>query len=658
MTRPLVMGRSRERGPGWGSRKDCCSAALCYRAMSGRVATAFFFLFFCLSPLAAQTDLCLECHDVDVDQFAESVHSFLECAECHQGADDMEIHPSEPPVTDCMACHDDAVEEFEASIHGKARAEGRWENGCTTCHGSIHSLVGKDDPDSPVHPMRLPETCGVCHSREDLTDELAVRLVQPLAAYTNSVHARAVREGVEAATCTDCHGSHHILPSADPSSTVYHLRVSKTCAQCHAEIAETYDKSIHGRAAAHGVRESPVCTDCHGEHQILSHLERGSPVYASNVPKMTCGRCHGDLRLAEKFGMAEDKVSAYEDSFHGLASRSGVVTVANCASCHGVHDILPSTDPRSSIHPDNLAATCSHCHPGAGTAFAIGPVHVIYSEPEHAAVYLVRLVYLWLIALTITGMVLHNAIDFVRKARKPLLRPLLPVSGDRERMSPLFRIAHGLLAVTFMVLVYTGFALKYPESWWAVPLLQWESDYGVRGWIHRVAALGMLSAGFIHLVHLAVDRRARACIAQMWPSREDVLELKERLAFFFGRRPFPPKAPWIGYPEKLEYLAVIWGTVVMAVTGFILWFQDLVLRWLPTWVTDVATVIHFYEAVLASLAILVWHFYAVIFDPVVYPMDTAWLTGRSAPGRELERLGPSPWGVPTEGEGEPAGEAS
>jgi hypothetical protein len=75
----------------------------------------------------------------------------------------------------------------------------------------------------------------------------------------------------------------------------------------------------------------------------------------------------------------------------------------------------------------------------------------------------------------------------------------------------------------------------------------------------------------------------------------------------------------------------------MAVTGLLLWFESLTLRWLPSWVPEVATVVHFYEAILATLAILVWHFYFVIFDPVVYPMDMTWLTGRPHPGRSLER---------------------
>jgi cytochrome b subunit of formate dehydrogenase len=112
------------------------------------------------------------------------------------------------------------------------------------------------------------------------------------------------------------------------------------------------------------------------------------------------------------------------------------------------------------------------------------------------------------------------------------------------------------------------------------------------------------------------------------------------MAYFLGKNEHPPTAPWVGYPEKMEYLAVIWGTLVMAVTGLILWFENIALAWLPTWVIDVSTVVHFYEAILASLAILVWHFYAVIFDPLVYPMDFAWLTGRSAPGRAVERMPP------------------
>ena len=74
--------------------------------------------------------------------------------------------------------------------------------------------------------------------------------------------------------------------------------------------------------------------------------------------------------------------------------------------------------------------------------------------------------------------------------------------------------------------------------------------------------------------------------------------------------------------------------------SFALWFEDPMLRWFPSWVMDLSTTIHFWEAVLAGLSILIWHLYGVIYDPVVYPVDPAWVTGRSAPGRAHERLGP------------------
>lgn len=591
----------------------------------------------------AQDLVCTECHDVDPDAFAETAHGFLECTDCHLEAEEVP-HAEGVGQVDCGICHDDAVEEFASSVHGSIDVAGAAGlTGCQGCHGPIHEMMSRDDPASPIYPVRLPETCGQCHADPEMAERFELRLARPVDAYEHSVHARAVAQGMHAASCSSCHGSHAIYPAADPRSNVNRRHVADTCGQCHTDIAETYRKSIHGQAAAAGVTDSPVCTDCHGEHQILAPSEHGSPVHVSNIPKLTCGHCHGDLRLAQKYGLDGEKVPTYEDSYHGLASRSGSVTVAHCGSCHGIHDILPSSDPRSHIHPDNLPETCGQCHPGAGATFAIGPVHVLADEREHPVIYWVRWIYLWLIYGTIGFMLVHNGLDFFRKARHQRRHPpdLLrqpPPAEERERMILGFRVAHALLALSFIVLAYTGFVLKYPEAWWAQPLLQWEESLGLRGWVHRIAAVVMLASAVVHAAHLATNRQARRCIRSFVPNLGDWHELKHRVEYFVGRRSDPPPAPWVGYPEKMEYLAVIWGTVVMALTGFLLWFENLALRWLPKWTTDLATVIHFYEAVLASLAILVWHFYFVIFDPAVYPMDTAWLTGRSAPGRQLERM--------------------
>ena len=592
------------------------------------------------APLAAQEEppACSDCHDVDTNVFEKTVHGSFACTDCHTGAAQPD-HTAEMARADCSACHQDAIDALAASSHGKpAFTQISGKPACQTCHGPIHRLAPREMPGSPINAKRLPDTCGACHATAKIAQKTGLHLIQPIEAYRASVHARGIAQGKPAADCGSCHGSHDILPPADPASHVNRQKVPETCGTCHEDIAKAFAASIHGVAAARGIRDAPVCTDCHGEHRILSHLESGSPVYASNVPEMTCGRCHGDVRLSEKFGLPSDVVSSFKESFHGLAGRSGRATVANCSSCHGVHDILPSTDPRSHIHKANLAETCGSCHPGAGTRFAIGPVHVNAGEREHAAVYWIRRIYLWLIWAVIGGMVLHNVLDLRRKVLSPTIRPVVPVRERRIRMALGFRFAHAMMASSFIVLAYTGFALKYPEHWWATPIVAWEDSFGLRGGLHRFAAVVMLLSLAVHLVHLMIDRRARACIKAMAPNWHDVKELRERIAWFFGRRAGMPKVPPLGYVEKAEYLSLMWGTVVMAITGFLLWFENFTLRWLPTWVVDVSTAIHFYEAVLATLAILVWHFYSVMLDPLVYPMDMAWLHGREAPGRTLERI--------------------
>jgi hypothetical protein len=287
---------------------------------------------------------------------------------------------------------------------------------------------------------------------------------------------------------------------------------------CHADALAAYRDSVHGVALARGVTDTPVCTDCHGEHRIQGPAEPTSPVFAANVGRETCGRCHGDARLNEKYGLPAGNVAAYEDSFHGMALRGGRLTVANCSSCHGVHDIRPSTDPRSHVNPANLAATCGKCHPGAGTKLQLGPVHKQRASLASGAVGWIRVVYLWLIGLAVGGMVLHNLADLARKAVTPL-PPARALPDAPERMPRAVRLQHGLLMISFPILTYTGFALTYPEHWWAAPLLHWEATLGLRGGLHRAAALVMMGALLWHAVHVAVSPGLRVCLRGALSSR-------------------------------------------------------------------------------------------------------------------------------------------
>ncbi len=572
---------------------------------------------------------CTGCHEEAAAAVKGSVHgAFGEeaCSGCH-GAPHEVRKLGQPAGTQCASCHEDVVKAYRSSVHA---AMGPERDGavCNSCHGPAHGMLAHGDPASRVAKRNLPQTCGGCHASPEFISKHTTSIARPVEAYERSVHGRLVAGGNDkAASCADCHDSHGVLPSRDPRSEINHASVARTCGKCHAEIAKVYGESIHGTAAARGIEGSPVCTDCHGEHAILAPSEKESLVNPARVSAVTCGHCHGDERLAQKYNLPEDKVPSFRGSFHGLAARSGSQTVANCASCHGVHNILPSSDPRSTINPANLGQTCGACHPGAGQRFAIGPVHVRPGGgSEHVSVRVIRVAYLWLIPLTIGGMLVHHLADFFRKLLKGVHRG--PRGEQLPRMNRHFRIAHGLVILSFPTLVITGFALKYPEAWWAQGLLNWEGELGLRGWIHRAAGVVLCLSMVYHGLHLLLVRRHRRLLPAMLPRLQDATDAVAMLRYNFGLSPQRPRLPGVSYIEKAEYWAFLWGTLVMALSGFLLWFNSWTLQNFPTWVADAATAIHFYEAVLATLAIGIWHFYIVIFDPEVYPMDKAWLTGR------------------------------
>jgi formate dehydrogenase gamma subunit len=408
---------------------------------------------------------------------------------------------------------------------------------------------------------------------------------------------------------------------------VNHWNIPQTCGQCHTDIAKTYSESVHGQAMKAGMPAAPVCSDCHGEHLILAPKEAGSLVNASRVSMVTCGRCHGDERLALRYNLPADRVPSFADSYHGLAMRGGSQIVANCASCHGVHNIFRSADARSTVNAANLGKTCGNCHAGAGNHFVIGPVHVqISSGPAHPVVKWIRWTYLALIPLTLGFMVLHNLLDFFAKLKKR--QPRRETGAQVSRMNRNFRIAHAGVILSFPTLVYTGFALKYPEAWWARPLLMWESHFAFRGAVHRTAAVVLVVATLYHVIHLAVVRRDRLFLRAMLPQMKDATDLVQVFTYNLGITKTEPRFTKFNYAEKMEYWAFMWGTVVMTVSGALLWFNNFTLRYLPKWISDAATAVHYYEALLATFSILIWHFYMVIFDPLVYPMDTAWLDGK------------------------------
>lgn len=215
------------------------------------------------------------------------------------------------------------------------------------------------------------------------------------------------------------------------------------------------------------------------------------------------------------------------------------------------------------------------------------------------------------------------------------------------RMTLNERAQHINLFINFTILVITGFVLKYPEAFWVSPITDVPMGMTFRGLLHRLSGVAIVTLGGYHVLYLLFTERGRGILKDMIPGLKDGTDLWETLKnnLFINRPAKEIKMGRFNFREKLEYLGLIWGTIVMTVTGFILWFKEDWLLFFPMWTYDVVRAIHFYEAILATLTIIVWHFYSVIFNPDVYPMNWAWITGRMTEhemelehGRELEKL--------------------
>jgi hypothetical protein len=339
-------------------------------------------------------------------------------------------------------------------MHAKASKPGVAAGAtCVDCHGSAHAVLTPGDPASPVSHANIPSTCGRCHGQRFIASANGVS-AQTFGSYQESVHGRAIENGSQkAAVCTDCHGGHEILAANEDHSPISKSNVPATCGKCHAEVTQTFMASIHGQGIARGNGMSPACTDCHGIHSIRNIKDPNSPVAGQNLSQDTCARCHEGVRLSQEFGLPGNRVSTYLDSYHGLASQGGSVVVANCSSCHGVHNILPSSDPHSTINRANLGATCGRCHKGVTQKFTLTRVHLgdgvgQARDIDSLAVRLVRMIYVPLIVIVIGAMFLHNAVIWRSKlASRRRAHPSMMV-----RMTVNQRWQHLALLTSFIVL--------------------------------------------------------------------------------------------------------------------------------------------------------------------------------------------------------------
>ncbi|MEW5702571.1 MAG: cytochrome c3 family protein [Candidatus Zixiibacteriota bacterium] len=568
---------------------------------------------------------------VDSVEVHNGIHrrSGVTCAQCHTGATpSLHERPCRTITSrvDCSVCHAQVVATYATSTHGMLADRGDPNApGCHDCHG-LHGTRDRRDPQSSSYPTHVPNLCARCH-REG--EKAALRYTGDehdiVNNYIESIHGKGLLESglVVTAMCTDCHTAHHVLPHDSPESSINRANIPKTCARCHNGIYEQFSQSIHSTTVSQSDKPLPVCNDCHTSHTIRRTGEEGFKLAIINQ----CGKCH------------EDVTRTYFDTFHGKVSKLGYTVAAKCYDCHGAHDILPPTEPRSHLSRANIVKTCGRCHAGSHRQFAGYLTHATHHDRHK---YPVLYYTFWFMSTLLIGTLavagVHTIMWLPRSYQmRKQMRAVRQQSHALEfkRFTRRQRQLHILVIISFLGLALTGMTLKFSYLGWAQTVSRLLGGFEQAGFIHRVCAVITFFYFGAHLVDL-IGRKRRS--RQSWwrflrdknsmlPHRNDWLDLKASIRWFLGRGPRPAYGRWT-YWEKFDYFAVFWGVIVIGSTGLLLWFPEFFTRFLPGWFINVATIIHSDEALLAVGFIFTVHFFNTHFRPDKFPMDTVIFTGR------------------------------
>jgi cytochrome b subunit of formate dehydrogenase len=203
--------------------------------------------------------------------------------------------------------------------------------------------------------------------------------------------------------------------------------------------------------------------------------------------------------------------------------------------------------------------------------------------------------------------------------------PVENVTGRRYfvRLNYSERAQHMVFAACFIVLVITGFMLKIPDSVVKSIGTAGEIVFSYRSILHRTAGTIMVLVGVYHFYYLIFKRAGRRWLIDMLPRLKDLKDMRDNFLYYINLRKEPPEFDRFSYKHKIEYGALIAGTTIVSVTGMILWTEY---KW-SKFVVDIATLVHGMEAILACLAIMIWHLYEIHFRPHKSPLDNTWLTG-------------------------------
>ncbi|HXI01570.1 MAG TPA: cytochrome c3 family protein, partial [Candidatus Saccharimonadales bacterium] len=591
---------------------------------------------------------CLRCHQdpnltmtrdgktvslyVDEAAYAASKHKGTACAQCHTEVTSSRRRACETikSKVNCAVCHAGPSDDYNRGIHGQLAAKNDPDAPvCIDCH-SKHATEDHLDPRSPTYPRNVPTLCGNCHRNgEKAAVRIKANVPDIVHSYEESIHGKGLIESglVVTATCADCHTPHTELPPGDPDSSVNSKNVADTCGRCHRGIEETFKTSIHWTAKGKTEEKLPTCEDCHTSHNISRIDKPGFRLKMMNQ----CGRCH------------QPEAATFFDTFHGKVSRLGSEGAAKCYDCHGTHNILPPSDPDSTLSRANVVKTCAQCHAGSNRRFAGYLTHATHHDPKK---YPYLFWAFWgmtaLLVGTLTFAMMHTLawlmrLWLTRDQWRPHRAAANGAAGGKlyRRFTRSQRTMHLIMLVSFLTLALTGMTLKFSYMHWATVLSRILGGFETMGVLHRMGAITLLVVFLIHAWD--VRRKKKAAGLSWWGmithpdsiifNLNDLKEAYQSVKWFFGLGPRPNYGRYT-YWEKFDYFAVLWGIVVIGTTGLLLWFPEFFTKIVPGWTVNVATIIHSDEALLAVAFIFTIHFFNTHFRPDKFPMDKVMFTGR------------------------------
>jgi len=203
-----------------------------------------------------------------------------------------------------------------------------------------------------------------------------------------------------------------------------------------------------------------------------------------------------------------------------------------------------------------------------------------------------------------------------------------------KRFNIFFRTQHILMFVSVTALVITAiplWCLRYPHSGALTGIIDFFGGLeAIRTW-HHMAGWILTFAFAYHLLYVFVHPEGRRDFLLMMPRRKDFQDLYHNILYFIGKRNEPPQFGRFSYFEKFDYWGAFWGCAIMVGTGLIMLYPSkanslLSAGWGST-IFAVALEAHYHEAILATLALFIWHMFNVHVRPEKFPGSLVWFHG-------------------------------